>query len=99
MRLRDVATSVVLLLVMAMGVEAQEPEPAVSPSHWMRMSDGVLVGFFNHQGGPRGGDEFKSTNWLMGMASRPAGNGVLQLTGMISLDPATATPRGYREIF
>jgi hypothetical protein len=59
----------------------------------------MFFGFVNHQGGPRGGNEFKSTNWLMGMASRPAGTGVLQLTGMVSLDPATATPHGYREIF
>ena len=33
---------------------------------------------------------------LMGMASRPAGTGVLQFTGMLSLDALTATPRGYR---
>jgi hypothetical protein len=65
----------------------------------MLMSDGILFGLLNHQGGPSGGNEFKSTNWLMGMASRAAGTGVLQFTGMISLDPATATPHGYREIF
>ena len=63
------------------------------------MSDGLLFATVNHQGGPRGGDEFVSTNWWMGMASRTAGKGQLTLTGMLSLDPATATARGYREIF
>jgi hypothetical protein len=71
----------------------------VTPSPWMLMSDGLLFATVNHQGGPRGGDEFVSTNWWMGMASRTAGKGQLTLTGMLSLDPATATARGYREIF
>jgi hypothetical protein len=114
MRLRDVAISVVLLPAMMTLAAAQEPQtsahghesPATSPdlplpgpTPWMLMYDGMLFGFVNHQGGPRGGNELKATNWLMGMASRRAGTGVLQLTGMLSLDPATATPRGYREIF
>ncbi len=69
------------------------------PSPWMLMSDGVLFATYNHQGSPQGGDEFKSTNWWMGMASRPAGPGKLTLTGMLSLDALTATAHGYREIF
>jgi hypothetical protein len=72
---------------------------AQDPSPWMLMSDGLLFATFNHQGGPRGGDEFISTNWWMGMATRKAGTGQLTLTGMLSLDPATATARGYGEIF
>jgi len=71
----------------------------VTPSPWMLMSDGQLFATVNHQGGPRGGDQFVSTNWWMGMATRTAGKGQLTLTGMLSLDPATATARGYREIF
>ena len=39
-------------------------------SPWMLMSDGLLFATVNHQGGPRGGDEFVSTNWWMGMATR-----------------------------
>jgi hypothetical protein len=70
-----------------------------SPTSWMTMYDGVLFGTFNHQGGPRGGDDVESTNWLMTMASRPAGPGVLQITGMFSLDPATTGADGYRELF
>jgi hypothetical protein len=72
-------------------------QDAASP--WMLMSDGVLFATVNHQGGPRGGSELVSTNWWMGMASRPAGKGQLTLTGMLSLDPLTATSSGYREIF
>ena len=68
-------------------------------SPWMFMSDGVLFANYNNQGGPRGGDEFKSVNWWMAMGSRPLGRGKLTLTGMLSLDPLTATSHGYREIF
>jgi hypothetical protein len=68
-------------------------------SPWMFMHDGVIFGLFNHQGGPRGGDELKAPNWWMEMASRRIGRGQLTLTGMFSLDPATAGKAGYREIF
>src|SRR5205823_4744497 len=53
----------------------------------------------SHQTGPRGADEFVSTDWLMGMAMRQAGPGLLTLTVMASLDRATTGPRGYRELF
>ena len=63
------------------------------------MQDGVVYGMFNHQGGPRGGDEFKVPNWWMGMFSRDVGNSKLTLSTMLSLDPATVGKQGYREIF
>jgi hypothetical protein len=63
------------------------------------MYDGVLFGSINHQTGPRGGNEVMSTNWGMGMVTRQAGPGRLTLTGMLSLEPATVGPRGYRELF
>lgn len=63
------------------------------------MQDGVVFGMFNHQGGPRGGDEFRVPNWWMGMVSRDAGRSKLTFTSMLSLDPATVGKRGYREIF
>jgi hypothetical protein len=72
---------------------------AQDESSWTIMSDGVLFATFNDQGGPRGGDEFKATNWFMLMGTRQAGPGRLTITGMISLDPLTATAHGYREIF
>jgi len=66
---------------------------------WQFMQDGIVFAEFNHQGGPRGGDEFVVPNWWMGMASRPFSRGRLTLTGMLSLDPATVGKAGYREIF
>ena len=64
------------------------------------MQDGVLFAEFNHQGGPRGGNEFVAPNWWMGMASRSTSRGQLTFTGMLSLDPATvgktATARSFR---
>ena len=66
---------------------------------WQLMQDGVAFFTFNRQGGPRGGEEFKSQNWWMGMASREVGRGMLNLSTMLSLDPATVGKRGYRELF
>jgi hypothetical protein len=82
------------LVVVPRAARAQD-----DPSPWMLMSDGLLFATVNHQGGPKGGDEFVSTNWWMGMASRTAGKGQLTLIGMLSLDAATATARGYGELF
>lgn len=91
-----------LLLAIARPAQAQHEHhaaPAAAESPWTFMQDGVVYGLFNHQGGPRGGDEFKVPNWWMGMASRKAGKGDLTLTAMLSLDPATVGKSGYREIF
>jgi hypothetical protein len=66
---------------------------------WLFMQDGVAFAIFNHQGGPRGGDEFRVPNWWMGMASKKAGRSQLTFTAMLSLDPATVGKQGYREIF
>ena len=68
-------------------------------SPWMFMSDALVNAMFNHQGGPRGADEFKVPNWWMGMASRPAGGGKLTFTAMLSLDPLTVGKTGYAELF
>ena len=73
--------------------EAQEPSP------WQFMHDGAVFGVFNHQGGPRGTDEFRVPNWWMGMASRPVGPSQLTFNVMLSLDPATAGKSGYAELF
>jgi len=66
---------------------------------WQLMQDGIVFANANHQGGPRGGDEFVAPNWWMGMATRKTSRGQLTLTGMFSLDPATVGKNGYREIF
>src|SRR2546425_12077539 len=68
-------------------------------SGWQFMQDGIVFAEFNHQGGPRGGDEFVVPNWWMGMANRDFSLGRLTLTSMFSLDPATVGKDGYREIF
>jgi hypothetical protein len=95
-----VAAAAACLVMSGVVVSAQEHQhPAGDDSGWALMHDGVIYGLFNHQGGPRGGDELKAPNWWMGMASRRAGRGRLTLTGMFSLDPATAGKAGYGEIF
>ncbi len=66
---------------------------------WHFMQDGVAFGVFNHQGGPRGGDEFRVPNWWMGMLSRKLKSSQLTFNTMFSLDPATVGEQGYREIF
>jgi hypothetical protein len=66
---------------------------------WQFMHDGIVIAEFNHQGRPRGGDEFVAPNWWMGMATRKTSRGQLTFTGMLSLDPATVGKDGYREIF
>ena len=66
---------------------------------WEFMQDGVVFAEFNHQSGPRGGDEFVAPNWWMGVASRKTAHGEFTFTGMFSLDPATVGKGGYRELF
>lgn len=66
---------------------------------WQLMQEGIVFAEFNHQGGPRGGDEFVAPNWWMGMASRNTSTGRLTFNAMLSLDPATVGKDGYREIF
>lgn len=81
----------------------QHPAPAAAPAApstpWHFMQDGVAWLNYNNQGGPRGGEDFGSQNWWMGMWSRPAAGGTLQFNLMLSLDPLTLGNDGYREIF
>jgi len=80
--------------------------PAAAPQHmtmteyrdWMLMLHGQA--FVNQvvQSGPRGGDKFFSTNWIMGMADRPLAGGHLMLRSMLSLEPATVGKK-YPELF
>ena len=66
---------------------------------WNFMQDAIVFAEFNHQGSPRGGNEFVVPNWWMGMASRGTPHGQFTLTSMLSLDPATVGKDGYGEIF
>jgi hypothetical protein len=63
------------------------------------MQDGVVMGVFNHQGGPRGGDEFFASTWWMGMLIREQGRHLFGVNVMLSLDPWSVGKSGYREIF
>ncbi len=66
---------------------------------WQFMQDGILYAEFNHQGSPRGGDEFVVPSWWMGVASHNSSRSSLTLTSMLSLDPVLVGEDGYREIF
>jgi hypothetical protein len=98
--------TLIALFVFSVGARtavAQPPEHEhmnmdMSPG-WTFMRDGILFAEFNHQGGPRGGNELVVPNWFMGMASRDTSRGRVTFTGMLSLDPATVGRDGYREIF
>jgi hypothetical protein len=99
--------SVCAAVCLAPGVAfAQAPDPQAHQHHqttttagWRLMQDGVILGLFNDQGGPRGGEEFKVPNWWMGMLTRQKGRHAFGVNMMFSLDPATVGAQGYREIF
>ena len=88
------------------GAQAGQPAPHDHaqmqhdmPATWHLMQDGVVYAEFNHQGGPRGGDEFVAPNWWMGMATHTVRKSELTFTAMLSLDAATVGKSGYGEIF
>jgi hypothetical protein len=100
--------ALLLLAGCASVARAQDAPPAAMPAghqhgaappSWHVMQDGVVTGLFNHQGGPRGGNEFVVPNWWMGMAVRERGANQFGLNAMLSLDPVTVGKSGYREIF
>jgi hypothetical protein len=72
---------------------------------WLLMAHPVAHVTYSNHTGPRGQDDFYSTNWLMGSAQREvgglthAGRGTLLLRGMISLDPASVGKEGYPLLF
>ena len=94
-------------ILQAHTVSGTDAEPASTPSQMLMATKGqwqfMLHGeaFLNElqQTGPRGGDKFFSTNWLMGMAHHKAGKGMLTLRTMLSLEPATITDRRYPILF
>ena len=100
--------AIVALGVIASPADAQNQPPMdmskpmdmpMDTPGWHFMQDGVVFAMFNHQGGPRGGDEFKAPNWWMGMFSRKVKSSQFTFNTMLSLDPATVGEQGYREIF
>jgi hypothetical protein len=61
---------------------------------WSTMVHGQIFGIYDHQGGPRGGDQTFSESMLMVMAEHQEGPGRLTLHTMLSLDPLMG-PSGY----
>lgn len=62
---------------------------------WMLMVHGDAFVQYDHQGGPRGADQFGSINWAMLMAMRQVEGGTLHLHGMVSAEPFTIGGGGY----
>jgi Cu/Ag efflux protein CusF len=80
--------------------------PGAAPMHmsmlhrgdWTLMLHGLAFISQVVESGPRGNDKLFSTNWIMGMASRPLGGGQLMLRAMLSLEPITVGDK-YPELF
>lgn len=68
-------------------------------SAWSMPTDGAFFGTFAYGSGPRGQEEFRSQNWLMLMPHRQVGRGMLMISTMLSLEPATVGAAGYSELF
>jgi hypothetical protein len=99
---RALSASFILALGAPVTAGAQAPPARAmssDASHWHVMQDAIVIGMFNHQSGPRGGDEFRVPNWWMGMFSRQVKSGQLTFNTMLSLDAATVGRKGYRELF
>jgi hypothetical protein len=93
------------LLALAVPASAQEHDhakmlrdQALAAGQWVVMQDGNVFVMFNHQSGPRGGDQAVVPNWWMLMGSRKTSHGTITLNGMWSLDPATVGGAGYRQL-
>ncbi len=75
------------------------PMLMIRKNSWMFMFHANVFLVDLQQSSPRGGDKFFSTNWLMPMAQRELGNGILTVRAMLSLEPATVTDRRYPLLF
>jgi hypothetical protein len=91
--------SVASLVVVFLGVGVRVARAQESSSGWQFMQDGVVFSVFNHQGGPRGADEFCAPNWWMGLPNREIGSSQFRFNTMFSLDTITSGKSGYAEIF
>ena len=66
---------------------------------WSFMFHGIGFLSYTTTIGPRGQDKVFSTNWIMPMAQRKLGGGLLTLRTMLSFEPATITERQYPLLF
>jgi hypothetical protein len=80
---------------------AQTPRAAPMPmvhatrGAWELMLSGVIFGVHTNQTGPRGRDKFFAPNWIMPMASRRLGAGVVTFRSMLTFEPLTITKKRY----
>src|ERR1700681_3579667 len=81
------------------GQHGQMPMNMPMNTGWQFMQDGILFAEFDHQGGPRGGNEFVAPNWWMGMVTRETAPGRLTFTSMLSRERAPGGKGGDRAIF
>lgn len=65
---------------------------------WMVMTHGNAFVQYVRDAGPRGHEQFGSTNWVMLMAQRPVRSGQLTLKGMVSVEPWTIGGCGYPDL-
>ena len=65
---------------------------------WNLMGHGNAFIQVLHESSRRGDTQLGSINWIMGMADRTAGGGVLRLRGMFSLEPWTIRGCGYPDL-
>ncbi len=62
---------------------------------WTLMLHGYAQLIYDHQGGPRGADKTFSSNMLMLMGTRAAGEGTFGFRAMLSAEPLTLGRGGY----
>jgi hypothetical protein len=80
-------------------ISTPAPMLMTTKGSWMLMFHANAFAVDQQQSGRRGGDKFFSANWLMPMAQRKIGWGVLTVRTMLSFEPATITDRRYPLLF
>jgi hypothetical protein len=93
-------TSATMIAPMGSGTSLVPRSSAVSGAHvmagpWMLMTHGVAYGQYTRQGGPRGGWQVGSINWLMVSAARSTAEGRVEFRAMGSAEPFTLGQVGY----
>ena len=93
-------TSATMIAPMGSGTSMVPRSSTVSGAHamagpWMLMLHGVAYGQYTRQGGPRGGWQAGSINWLMASAARSTAAGRVELRAMGSAEPFTLGDVGY----
>ncbi|MDP9052937.1 MAG: hypothetical protein M3N93_01330 [Acidobacteriota bacterium] len=105
MNMVDMNPASMFLMNMATGTSANAaawrmPMVMTHFGSWNTMFMGVGFVIDTQQAGPRGGDKFYSSNWLMAAAEHRLGSrGAFQTDFMLSLEPASITGERYPLLF